>query len=137
MVAVSHADNLNTSSPWARKMLLCVCRIRLRKRPAECTHHICINKQMKKILFVALLVCIQAQVMTAQTSAELLSRAKASIQTGKAEAAVGDLTEAIKVEPSNAEIFATRAHAYIKLGNYQASLADSNRATDLSPNFGW
>ncbi|MEO5860516.1 MAG: hypothetical protein ABIR33_16405, partial [Pyrinomonadaceae bacterium] len=92
---------------------------------------------MKIILIIALFVCVQTQMVLAQAVPNLLERARASIQAGNAEAAVQELTELLKTDTSNADAFATRAHAYIKLGNYGASLADSSRATAISPNFGW
>jgi tetratricopeptide (TPR) repeat protein len=91
------------------------------------------------MVFVALslFLFIQAEVVFAQTPIDLLTRAKASIENKNNESAVKDLTDFTKSEASNSEAFATRAHAYINLKKYEAAIADSSRAIEISPNFGW
>ena len=86
--------------------------------------------EMKKhiILLFTLAICLSATVETifAQTTVELLVRAKASIDKEDYQLAIKDLTELIKLEPGNYDAFAKRAQALVMIADYNGAIADSN-----------
>ena len=52
---------------------------------------------------------------------------------GKFEAAARDLTELIRLDPSNARHYELRAEAYIDMGQFDAAIADLDKAVELEP----
>ncbi|XP_059667129.1 protein SGT1 homolog [Cornus florida] len=64
---------------------------------------------------------------------DLEARAKAAFIDDHFELAVDLYSEAIDMNPKNAELFADRAQANIKLLNFTEAVADATRAIDLDP----
>jgi ankyrin repeat protein/Flp pilus assembly protein TadD len=92
---------------------------------------------MKKYAFtgVVLLICllVQAQSIFAQSAKELVARAIVSLGKDDYAAAIKDLDQAIKIEPTNTEAFIKRAYAYDSQKNTEKALQDINEALRLSP----
>ncbi|XP_039116174.1 protein SGT1 homolog [Dioscorea cayenensis subsp. rotundata] len=64
---------------------------------------------------------------------DLEKRAKAAFVDDDFELAVGLYGQAIELDPNNADLFADRAQAYIKLGSFTEAVADASRAIELDP----
>jgi len=62
------------------------------------------------------------------------SEAQQKLSEGSFEEAIQLFTEAIKLNPQSAVLFAKRANAYIKLKKPNAAIRDCNRALELNPN---
>ena len=70
----------------------------------------------------------------AATRAKVLGlRAKAWMNQEEPEAAVGDFTQAIKLDPQNAELLRSRARAYTILGTHDLAAADWAAVLGLEP----
>ncbi|XP_047342832.1 protein SGT1 homolog isoform X2 [Impatiens glandulifera] len=63
----------------------------------------------------------------------LENKAKEAFIDDHFELAVDLYSQAIEMSPKNAELFADRAQANIKLGSYTEAVADANRAIELNP----
>ncbi|KAJ9147994.1 hypothetical protein P3X46_030093 [Hevea brasiliensis] len=63
---------------------------------------------------------------------ELAEKAKEAIIDDDFELAVDLYSKAIKLDPTNADYFADRAQAYIKLNNFTEAVADANKAIELA-----
>src|SRR6185503_11998530 len=61
------------------------------------------------------------------------SRAMAYVQLGRDQAALDDLTRAVTVEPSSAELLTRRAFVLIRMTRHDAALADLAEASRLDP----
>ncbi|KAL2527361.1 Protein SGT1B [Abeliophyllum distichum] len=66
-------------------------------------------------------------------SLDLETKAKEAFIDDHFELAVDLYSQAISLNPSNAELFADRAQANIKLRNFTEAVADANKAIDLDP----
>nr|WNT99869.1 suppressor of G2 allele of SKP1 [Gymnema sylvestre] len=66
-------------------------------------------------------------------SSDLETRAKEAFIDDHFELAVDLYSQAIALSPKNAELFADRAQANIKLNNFTEAVADANKAIDLDP----
>ncbi|KAA8533668.1 hypothetical protein F0562_031185 [Nyssa sinensis] len=66
-------------------------------------------------------------------AADLETRAKEAFIDDHFELAVGLYSQAIDLNPNNAELYADRAQANIKLNNFTEAVADANRAIGLDP----
>ncbi|KAL6972022.1 Cochaperone protein [Sarracenia purpurea var. burkii] len=66
-------------------------------------------------------------------ASDLESRAKEAFIDDHFELAVDLYSQAIVMSPKNAELFADRAQANIKLNNFTEAVADANRAIELDP----
>ncbi|XP_027110196.1 protein SGT1 homolog [Coffea eugenioides] len=66
-------------------------------------------------------------------SSDLETRAKEAFIDDHFELAVDLYSQAISVSPTNAELFADRAQANIKLNNFTEAVADANKAIELDP----
>ncbi|XAR71689.1 hypothetical protein NMG60_11018074 [Bertholletia excelsa] len=66
-------------------------------------------------------------------ASDLETRAKEAFIDDHFELAVDLYSQAIVMNPKNAELFADRAQANIKLSNFTEAVADANRAIDLDP----
>ncbi|XP_043716686.1 protein SGT1 homolog isoform X2 [Telopea speciosissima] len=62
---------------------------------------------------------------------DIEKRAKEAFVDDNFELAVDLYTQAIEIDPKNADLYADRAQANIKLGNYTEAVADANRAIEL------
>ncbi|KAL3521576.1 hypothetical protein ACH5RR_019725 [Cinchona calisaya] len=66
-------------------------------------------------------------------SSDLETRAKEAFIDDHFELAVDLYSQAISVSPKNADLFADRAQANIKLNNFTEAVADANKAIELDP----
>ncbi|XP_027358103.1 protein SGT1 homolog isoform X2 [Abrus precatorius] len=66
-------------------------------------------------------------------ASDLEVKAKEAFVEDHFELAVELLTQAIDLEPNKAELYADRAQANIKLGNFTEAVADANKAIQLNP----
>ncbi|KAK4384923.1 UNVERIFIED_CONTAM: protein SGT1 [Sesamum latifolium] len=66
-------------------------------------------------------------------SSDLEKKAKEAFIDDHFELAVDLYSQAIALSPSNAELFADRAQANIKLQNFTEAVADANKAIELDP----
>ncbi|KAK6121866.1 hypothetical protein DH2020_044381 [Rehmannia glutinosa] len=66
-------------------------------------------------------------------ASDLETKAKEAFIDDHFELAVDLYTQAIALSPSNAELFADRAQANIKLRNFTEAVADANKAIELDP----
>ncbi|HRH41016.1 MAG TPA: tetratricopeptide repeat protein [Pyrinomonadaceae bacterium] len=67
------------------------------------------------------------------TTAELLERAKASIEKREYDAAISELTSVINSQPKNDEAYAQRARAYfLKTNNFDLAFADAESALKIN-----
>ncbi|XP_057478725.1 protein SGT1 homolog B-like isoform X2 [Actinidia eriantha] len=64
---------------------------------------------------------------------DLAERAKEAFVDDDFETAVDLYTQAISLKPKNADLFADRAQANIKLKNFTEAVADANKAIELDP----
>ncbi|XAR55097.1 hypothetical protein NMG60_11030486 [Bertholletia excelsa] len=64
---------------------------------------------------------------------DLAEKAKAAFVDDDFQLAIDLYTQAINISPRNADLFADRAQANIKLGNYTEAVADASRAIELDP----
>uniref|UniRef100_A0A0D9V339 Protein SGT1 homolog n=1 Tax=Leersia perrieri TaxID=77586 RepID=A0A0D9V339_9ORYZ len=71
--------------------------------------------------------------MATAAASDLESKAKAAFVDDDFELAAELYTQAIEVGPATAELYADRAQAHIKLGNYTEAVADANKAIELDP----
>ncbi|GER25208.1 SGT1 [Striga asiatica] len=67
-------------------------------------------------------------------SSDLVAKAKEAFIDDHFELAVDLYSQAISLSPNNAELFADRAQANIKLQNFTEAVADANKAIRLDPN---
>ncbi|KAK4745500.1 hypothetical protein SAY87_011812 [Trapa incisa] len=67
-------------------------------------------------------------------ASDLEANAKTAFIDDHFELAVDLYTQALSLDPNNAELFADRAQANLKLRNYTEAVADANRAIQLDPN---
>lgn len=93
-------------------------------------------------LFLLLFLFIPARTNFAQTTdgssaraqaALLIARAKSNIETGDSVSAAVDLTEAIKLEPTNDLAYTQRARMYVMVGSFDSALPDAEKAIALNP----
>jgi Tfp pilus assembly protein PilF len=49
--------------------------------------------------------------------------------------AINDLTEAIRLEPNNSELYLVRGASYTYSGNFEKAIEDCNQAIRISPNY--
>jgi suppressor of G2 allele of SKP1 len=66
-------------------------------------------------------------------ASDLASKAKEAFVDDDFELAAELYTQAIDAGPATAELYADRAQAHIKLGNYTEAVADANKAIELDP----
>ncbi|XP_006644387.2 protein SGT1 homolog [Oryza brachyantha] len=66
-------------------------------------------------------------------ASDLESKAKEAFVDDDFELAAELYTQAIDAGPATAELYADRAQAHIKLGNYTEAVADANKAIELDP----
>ncbi|KAG5533809.1 hypothetical protein RHGRI_027863 [Rhododendron griersonianum] len=66
-------------------------------------------------------------------ASDLETRAKEAFIDDHFELAVDLYSQAIAMEPANAELFADRAQANLKLNNFTEAVADANKAIELDP----
>ncbi|XP_058181982.1 protein SGT1 homolog [Rhododendron vialii] len=66
-------------------------------------------------------------------ASDLETRAKEAFIDDHFELAVDLYSQAIAMEPTNAELFADRAQANLKLNNFTEAVADANKAIELDP----
>nr|AAF18438.1 Sgt1 [Oryza sativa] len=71
--------------------------------------------------------------MATAAASDLESKAKAAFVDDDFELAAELYTQAIEASPATAELYADRAQAHIKLGNYTEAVADANKAIELDP----
>lgn len=76
--------------------------------------------------------CGSPQILPAMAS-DLEIKAKEAFIDDHFELAVDLYTQAISLSPNNAELFADRAQANLKLSNFTEAVADANRAIELDP----
>lgn len=74
---------------------------------------------------------IQADV---SVPAAYANRCLVQLQLGNDRAAISDCTEALKLQPGNAEAYLNRGLAHYHSGDYTAAIADNNQALQLQPN---
>ena len=74
-----------------------------------------------------------AETSTPTTAASLKDRGNTAIANGDAPSAVRLYTEAINLDPLNHLLFSNRAVAHSHCKEYEASLADGTRCTELNP----
>lgn len=86
---------------------------------------------MKKIIYILLILSIQLTV-TGQQTVDYLLRAKALRESGKADASVRIITEAL-AGSTDGRLYVERAEAYIITGNYSEAISDFNEANKLLP----
>ncbi len=70
------------------------------------------------------------------TAAELRESAKTSIKKQEYDRAVGFLSKAIAIDPTNQEAFMLRGNAYLELKDFQRSIADADKALKIGPEIG-
>jgi len=83
-------------------------------------------------LALALVVAAAPPSRTAQVRADLTS-ARSHFAKSEFEAAIADLTAALKIDPKNPATLVDRGAVYDALGEYDLSLADYDRAAKLRP----
>ncbi|GJN41469.1 hypothetical protein PR202_gn00849 [Eleusine coracana subsp. coracana] len=66
-------------------------------------------------------------------ASDLASKAKEAFVDDDFELAAELYTQAIEAGPATADLYADRAQAHIKLGNYTEAVADANKAIELDP----
>ncbi|KAK3161329.1 hypothetical protein QOZ80_1BG0075800 [Eleusine coracana subsp. coracana] len=66
-------------------------------------------------------------------ASDLASKAKEAFVDDDFELAADLYTQAIEAGPATADLYADRAQAHIKLGNYTEAVADANKAIELDP----
>ncbi|KAG1367743.1 protein SGT1 [Cocos nucifera] len=66
-------------------------------------------------------------------ASDLEKRAKEAFFEDEFELALDLYSQALELDPKNADLYADRAQAYIKLQNYTEAVADANRAIELDP----
>jgi len=66
-------------------------------------------------------------------ASDLGSKAKEAFVDDDFELAAELYTQAIDAGPATADLYADRAQAHIKLGNYTEAVADANKAIELDP----
>jgi lipoprotein NlpI len=81
---------------------------------------------------LALLVAAPPPSRRAQVRADLIS-ARSHFSKAEFEAAIADLTAALKIDPKNPATLADRGAVYDALGEYDLSVADYDRAAKLRP----
>ena len=86
----------------------------------------------KLTLLVFFLLVLSAAAF-AQKTAELVARAKISIEQKQFDSALADLTQAIKKEKANAEAYALRGDVYMQQSQVLLARADYDQAINLNP----
>jgi Trypsin-like peptidase domain/TPR repeat/Tetratricopeptide repeat len=71
---------------------------------------------------------------TRNSAADYVSRGEQKAGDGNFEGAIADYTEAIRLNPNNAEAFNARGYAYFKLQQYSKAISDNTEAIRLQPN---
>lgn len=89
---------------------------------------------MKNILILTVFVCMAA-VTAGQTQFDRLLKGQAYIRSGKADEAVGVLTEALN-DNQDSRLYLERAEAFILKGDYSKATDDLNNANRLVPGSG-
>lgn len=62
------------------------------------------------------------------------NRGNANIRTGRYDNAIADYSEALKLDPSDADIYNNRGNAFRRKGQHDRAIADYNEAIKLAPN---
>jgi tetratricopeptide (TPR) repeat protein len=65
----------------------------------------------------------------------LMSQARAELNNGDYDKAIATLSEAMRLDPKSALVFASRGFAYEKKRDYDRAIADHNEAIRLDPNY--
>lgn len=65
---------------------------------------------------------------------ELENKAKEAFFDDDFSLAVDFYSQAIEIDPTNANLFADRAQSYIKLNAFTEAVSDANKAIQLNPN---
>lgn len=86
-----------------------------------------------KVILLGIIVFVFSVSAHAQKAAELVARAKTSIDKKDYAGALADLTEALKKEKQNAEAFALRGDVYMQQTQILLARADYDQAIKLNP----
>jgi len=84
------------------------------------------------IVGVIILIRVAVNLVQQNSAQNAYTRGVAFYQKGDYQAAVDAFTIAIRSEPTNPSGYANRGNAYDDMGNYQAAIADLNRALELA-----
>ncbi len=71
---------------------------------------------------------------TRSSAADYVSRGEQKAGDGNFEGAIADYTEAIRLNPNDADAFNARGYAYFKLKQYSKAISDHTEAIRLQPN---
>src|SRR4030042_2884808 len=88
------------------------------------------------VIFGALILLIQQAEVSADSVEERVEKAKIAQIAGDYTKAVEELTRAIRLGSSTADLHLRRALSYEKLGNYREAINDYDRAIQLDPRSG-
>jgi len=89
---------------------------------------------MKRVVFLFTVVLVFSAVsLSAQNAKTRLENGKQQFEQKKYDAAIQELTEAIKLDPKLAEAYAYRARAYNNKNNFDQGIDDANKAIQLDP----
>ena len=89
-------------------------------------------KNARYVILIALAVVLFSVATFAQDAAELVTRAKVSIDKKEYDSALADLTQAVALQKKNAEAFALRGDVYFVQKQVELARADYNQAIKLS-----
>lgn len=84
-----------------------------------------------KVVLVLVFLLGQSEASFPQTPADLVTRAKAFIQKGNNDAAISDLSAAIRLQPENADALLRRSLAYLGKQNFDLALADAEKVLKI------
>jgi Tfp pilus assembly protein PilF len=77
-----------------------------------------------------------SQSVQAQDNSEtIVEQAAKKVQKEDYLGAINDLTEAIRLDPNNAELYMVRGVSYTYSGNFEKATEDCNQAIRISPNY--
>lgn len=77
-----------------------------------------------------------SQSVQAQDNSEtIVEHAAKKFQKEDYQGAIKDLTEAIRLDPNNAEFYLMRGLSYTYSGNFEKAIEDCNQALRISPNY--
>ena len=82
-------------------------------------------------IFSNLSQSVQAQ----ENSETIVEQAAKKIEKEDYQGAIKDLTEAIRLEPNNSELYLVRGASYTYSGNFEKAIEDYNQAIRISPNY--
>jgi Tfp pilus assembly protein PilF len=82
-------------------------------------------------IFPNLSQSVQAQ----ENSETIVEQAAKKIEKEDYQGAIKDLTEAIRLDPNNAELYLMRGFSYTYSGNFEKAIEDCNQALRISPNY--